>query len=206
MGLKHQAAKARKWRSAIREVEHHLPRHLPPVLFLTDPQRVNDPVRAIGRLPSGAGVIYRHFGASNRHDIARQMVKVCAERGLTFLVGADPELAAYVEADGVHWPEARLTEARHWRGHFHIQTASAHSQRALTLALRTGMDAAMVSTVFASNSASASRPLGASRFRRLAKTSPLPIYALGGVNARTASRLSQVSGLAAIEGLLEVSI
>ena len=180
-----------------------MPRHLPPVLFLTDPDRVADPVRVSLDLPARAGVIYRHFGAANRLEVGRQLAAVCAAQNLSLLIAADPDLAAELEADGVHWPEARLVEARQWRGHFQIQTASAHSRRALARAAQAGMDAALVSTVFSSNSASASRPLGVSRFHRLAQASPLPVYALGGVNAETAPQVCEVSGLAAIEGLMK---
>ena len=45
--------------------------------------------------------------------------------------------------------------------------------------------------------------MGAARFRQLAQTSPLPVYALGGVNADTAGRVAGFAGLAAIEGVLE---
>lgn len=201
-GLKHQAARARKWRTAIRRVERHLPPHLPPVLFLTDPDRVPDPVAVLQFLPPGSGIIYRHFGAAGRHEIADQLAHLCAKRDLTLLIAADPELAAEVEADGVHWPEARLSDARHWRGCFRLQTASAHSRRALARAARSGMDAALVSTVFASNSASARAPMGPARFRKLAQTAALPIYALGGLQAATIQRISDSGGLAAIDGLL----
>lgn len=202
IGLKHQAANARKWRTAIRRVERHLPAHLPPVLFLTDPVRVPDPVIAIQSLPPGAGIIYRHFGDAGRRRVADQLANLCAAKDLALLIAADPDLAAEVEADGVHWPEARLSEARHWRGCFRLQTASAHSRRALAKAAQIGMDAALVSTVFASQSASAGAPMGPARFRKLAQGAALPIFALGGLKAATIGRISDSGGLAAVEGLL----
>lgn len=172
------------------------------MLFLTDPQRVPDPVAAASRLPSGSGLVYRHFGAADRHQVARALADACARREIALIIAADAVLACEVEADGIHWPEARLTDAKAWRGYFRFQTASAHSVRALNRARRAGMDAALVSTVFASNSPSASAPLGVSRFRNLARQSELPIYALGGVRADNAARISDVGGVAAIEGLL----
>ena len=201
MGLKHQAASARKWRAAIRQVKRHFPADLPPMFFLTDPVRVPDPVSVAERLPVGAGIIYRHFGADDRTRVAMHLSDICRRRGLNLLIAADPGLAKRVGACGVHWPEARLRGARKWRGHFEIQTASAHSRRAIERAAQAGMDAALVSTVFASNSSSANALMGAIGFRRLSLQTRLPLYGLGGINANTASRIAISGGLAAIEGL-----
>ena len=65
-----------------------------------------------------------------------------------------------------------------------------------------GCDAALVSAVFESRSPSAGRPIGPRRFARLVRTAGLPVYALGGVDARTARRLLDTGavGLAAVEG------
>lgn len=187
----------------MRQVAQHFPAYLPPLLFLTDPQRVLDPVSAAQELPPGSGLIYRHFGAADRLDVSQRLAETCERGQISLLIAADPELACQVEADGVHWPEARLAEARAWRGYFRLHTASAHSARALNRARRAGMDAALVSTVFASNSVSAKAPVGVSRLHRLARQTDLPIYALGGVTAGNAGRISDATGLAAIEGLLK---
>lgn len=202
MGLKHQAAAARKWRSAARQVARHFPAHLPPLLFLTDPKRTPDPISVIGTLPVETGVIYRHFGADDRHIIARQLVAACAHRGLTFLIAADPELALETGADGVHWPESMRQRALKWHGHFALQTGSAHSPAAIRAAHQAGLDAVLVSTVFGSNSASASAPLGVARFRGWIKAAPLPVYGLGGVTADNAGSIADIAGLAAIDGFL----
>ncbi|HRD28437.1 MAG TPA: thiamine phosphate synthase, partial [Caulobacter sp.] len=60
-----------------------------------------------------------------------------------------------------------------------------------------------VSPVFASRSPSAGRPMGVEAFAALVRAAPLPVYALGGVNARTAARLTEsgAQGLAMVEGL-----
>ena len=202
MGLKHQAAAARKWRSAARQVARHFPAHLPPLLFLTDPQRTLDPVAIIENLPPDAGVIYRHFGAADRRIIARKLSQACKKRGLCFLVAADAQLACNVDADGVHWPEAMLKRAVNWRGRFAIQTGSAHSVAAIRRAYDIGLDAALVSAVFPSNSPSASNPIGIARFRAWVKDAPLPVYGLGGVSPDNAGSIADISGLAGIDGFL----
>ena len=200
MELKHQADRARKWRAAIRNVDRHFPAGLPACLFLTDPERTPDPSATIANLPIGSGVIYRHFGARDRHQVAETLAALSNARGLVFLIAADPELALSVDADGVHWPEARLGRARVWRHRFAIQTASAHSRRAIWRATRLGMDAVLVSSVFPSRSKSAGRPMCAPRFRHLVSSSDLPVYGLGGLNARNAGRISSIAGLSGVSG------
>ena len=198
MALKHQVDPARKWRAAIRDVTRHFPADLPTCVFLTDPERTPDPAAIVAKLPPGVGLIYRHFGADNRLHMAEQLAILSKRRGVKFLIAADPALAISVGADGVHWPEARLRQARAWRGRFAIQTASAHSRRAIWRAAQFGMDAVLVSAVFPSESKSADRPLGVPRFRRMVAGSQLPVFALGGVNPTTAMRISPVAGLSGI--------
>ncbi|NQY41601.1 MAG: thiamine phosphate synthase [Henriciella sp.] len=152
-------------------------------------------------LPAGSGILYRHFGAEDRFGVAVELAGLARRQGLKLLIAADPKLASEVGAHGVHWPEARLQEALKWRGRFQIQTASAHSRMAITQAEQIGMDAALVSTVFPSSSPSASVPMGAASFIELCRQSPLPLYALGGVNAGNAASVAGSGGLAAIEGL-----
>ena len=202
MGLKHQAEPARKWRTAIRCIQGHFPLHLPPLLFLTDPNRVPDPMGSVSRLPAECGVIYRHFGSHDRASVAQRLADLCRKQNRAFLVAADPTLALAVGAYGVHWPERRLSEARAWRSQFAIQTASAHSRRALFKAQTAGMDAALVSTVFKSKSPSASPAMGPAKLCKLARMSALPVYGLGGLSAENSARISECSGIAAIDGLL----
>jgi thiamine-phosphate pyrophosphorylase len=66
-----------------------------------------------------------------------------------------------------------------------------------------GVEAVVISPVFPSRSPSAGAPIGALRFRILVRTARLPVYALGGVNPRTARALKGcgAAGLAAVEAL-----
>jgi len=174
---------------------------LPFLLAFTDPVRTPDPLALAARLPRGAGLVYRHFGAADRFEAAANLARLCRARGLKLLIGGDPELARAVKADGVHWPEARLPA---YRLGFALETAAAHGPRALRRARAVGMDAAVLSPVFASASPSAGAALGARRAGLWARQAGLPVYALGGVHARTAAALRGrgFAGAAAIEALL----
>lgn len=191
-------------RAALIRAARRLNRGAPPALYLfTDPARLPDPLAAAARLPRGAAIVYRHFGAPGRIEMAEALAKLARRRGLKLLIGEDEALAALVGADGVHLPErsayrAVQLRARHPRW---LITAAAHSARALRRVR--GADAVVLAPVFPSNSPSAVRPLGLMRAMRLAALSPLPVIALGGVNGRTARMLSPraFAGVAAVEAL-----
>lgn len=205
MALNHTSAapssRALKLRAAARAISRHLSPHLPPFLFLTDPARTPVPEAEIMALPPKCGILFRHFGDEAEIDFIREFSPVLHREGRIFLIAADPHLANEVSASGVHWPEKRLRDARQWRGKFPLQTASAHSARALRAAARADMDAALLSPVFPSNSPSAGRPLGTARFRSLAAKANLPVYGLGGLNIQNFNRVTSIAGIAAIEGL-----
>ena len=110
---------------------------IPSLFFFTDPVRTPDPCAAAKRLPRGACVVYRHFGAPERAHIARRLAAIARSSGLTLLIAADPELALRVGADGAHWPENRLRP----RSSERLMTAAAHSHAAIARAVGAGADA-----------------------------------------------------------------
>lgn len=201
-----QAAIRRKLISAARSAKQGYTRSgqpLPRAFFVTDPVRTPNLLAVVKRLPRGFGVIWRHYGNANRLVLGRQLARACHRRGLVLLVSADPDLAARIGAHGVHWPEKTLTAVR-TRLPGRIETASAHSTKAIANARRAGVDAVIVSAVFSSRSPSAGEAIGANRFRQIARLSPLPVYALGGINARNAASVMQhAAGWAAIEAVME---
>ena len=180
---------------------------MPRLFFFTDPLRTPDPEAVIGRLPRGAGVVYRAFGDPAAVLTGRRLVTAARRRGLLVLAGADAALAARIGADGVHLPERAALSARGIRQArpTWIVTAAAHSEGAIVRARRSGADAVFVSPIFPSASPSAGRPLGALRFAALTTRTAMPVFALGGINARTARQLAwtRAAGFAAIEALLD---
>ena len=193
-------AQLRKMRFALMRAKAHLPAHLPPLFALTDPARTPDPLRFANALPGGSGLIYRHFGAPDKAEIATNLVQIAAKRRLKLLIGNDPHLAMKTGAHGVHWAERDIYRAKYWASRFMMMTCAAHSRHALTLAQKAGMDAAFLSAVFPSNSPSAGKALGAHRFATLATGANLPVYGLGGVNAENAAKIAKFGGIAAIDG------
>ncbi len=174
---------------------------LPPLILITDAQRLPDPAGAAERLPSGSAVLLRDYDLAAREALAYQLAEVARRRGLKLLIAGDAALAIRVGAAGIHLPEARAREARRWRHRRQwLITVAAHSRQALHQAAMCGADAALLSPVFATASHPDERPLGLEGFNLLAAQARLPVYALGGVKPTNAARLlsGRAAGVAAI--------
>jgi thiamine-phosphate pyrophosphorylase len=99
-------------------------------------------------------------------------------------------------ADGIYGAARALTPRRAGL----LQLATAHDLAEIGLAARLGAHAVLLSPVFPTRSHPGGAVLGAARFRLLARQSPLPVIALGGMNARSARAL-RWPRWAAIDGL-----
>jgi thiamine-phosphate pyrophosphorylase len=175
---------------------------LPPLLALSDPARTPDLAGLVEALPPGSGLVYRHFGAPDRADLARALSGACQARGIMLLVSADPDLDRLDTVDGIHWPETWLhhAAAARARGDRRLFTAAAHSPRAVWRARQAGIDAVLLSPVFPSRSPSAGRAKGVFAAAAVTRTAGMPVYALGGVDIRSSRRLEGLgfSGIACV--------
>jgi thiamine-phosphate pyrophosphorylase len=176
---------------------------LPPLLFFTDPERTPRPWETAARLPAGAGVVYRHFGAKDAAETAVRLRRVTREAGVRLLIGRDDALAEAVGADGVHLPERTLGRAAALKSAHPdwIITGAAHSPVEDVEAL----DAVVLSPVFAAGGTSSGRPpLGLEALSTLAARIGRPAYALGGLNAENAASLigCGACGIAGVDGIV----
>jgi thiamine-phosphate pyrophosphorylase len=178
---------------------------LPNLLFFTDPARTPDPERVAERLPAGAAVVFRAFGAEDAIARGLRLREITRRRGLLLLVGADADLALRVEADGLHLPERLVGGLRDLRAAHRdwLMTLAAHGETAAKAGSEAGADALVVSPIFPSRSPSAGAPLGVEGLKRVVEAVQTPVYALGGINAGTAERLADtgIVGIAAVEAL-----
>ena len=154
------------------------------------------------QMPEGATLIYRHFGAADKAEIAQGLRQITFARNLQFLIGQDVELAVQVGADGVHFPERDLVGGTELRKCYPdwLLTGAAHCVDAVRLCVESGLDAAIVSPVFVSESKSAGTPIGVAVFTAIARHMDIPVIALGGVSRDTVPTLlkSGASGIAGV--------
>lgn len=181
-------------------------RNLPALIFLTDDERVPDPLLAIAALPCNSLVIVRARDGHRRREIARAAARIAQRRGLWLSIAGDAALAAETAADGLHLAEADTQKAPHHlsthRGWF--ITAAAHSARAVWRAQTAGVHAVLLSPVFATQSHPGRPPLGLGRLGAIARASRIPVYAMGGITAENVDRLKHIplAGIAAIGALI----
>ena len=176
---------------------------LPALVLLTDDERLNDPLRAARALPRGSLVIVRARQSTRRAELAAALIGIARQHGLLLLVANDAMLAARIGADGVHLSEIRAGKAAHWRARRPdwLITQAAHSLGACARAHC--VDAVLLAPIFATASHPGGKVLGAMRARMIARQSPLPVYALGGIDAGNVARLegARFAGVAAISAL-----
>ena len=105
-----------------------------------------------------------------------------------------------VGADGLHLPEKYLSHAPKLRARYPdwLLSGAVHSKAALQSAK--GLDAAILSPVFTSDSPSAGKPIGVEKFTKITRAAPVAVFALGGISGTNVSQLLG-SGVAGIAGV-----
>ena len=173
-------------------------KRVPRIWLMTDSRFGADLIPAIKRLPSGSGVIFRHYHLDDNARLAlfREIRRICVRRGHILLAAGDERAARRWHADGFHKRGARRQSKRM------IHSAPVHNRRELAEAARTAVDLVLISPMFATASHSGARPLGRASFLALAKQlTDMRVIALGGLTARKAATLDKrvVHGWAAID-------
>ncbi len=132
-------------------------------------------------------------------------VRTLAPRTLAFL-HADGALAGRLGYDGVHVSSRQLLALRERPLPAHRWLlASTHTPGDLAHAERVGVDAVVLGSVLETASHPGQRPLGWKRFAAFARSTWLPVYALGGLDESSLplARSHSAHGIAAIRGLWE---
>ena len=121
--------------------------------------------------------------------LAQAALSICHAHGAQLLLNADAQIAAELNADGVHLSGARLVEW-HARPLPRAQwvAASVHSLDQLRQAQSIGVDFVVASPVLQTQSHPDAVPLGWDGLRALTEAAVVPVFALGGMNAEQVGR------------------
>ena len=159
---------------------------LPRLWLMTDERLGDRLLRAVERLPAGAGIVFRHYSLAEaaRRALFERVREIAP--GPVLLAGAADQALAW-GADGSH--------GRH-RG---AMSAPAHDLAEIRAAEAAGAALIFLSPVFATRSHPDAPVLGPATFAALASQTGLPVIALGGMNAARAEGLSGAYGWAGID-------
>jgi len=142
--------------------------------------------------------------------LAARALALVHRHGGRLLLNSDPALARRVGADGVHLSAARLrslgpeavSSLRVGSDDF-LVAASCHDAAELARAATIGADFAVLAPVATTRTHPEARPLGWDVFADLARGTPLPVYALGGMGEAdlAVAQAHGAQGIAAIRAL-----
>jgi 8-oxo-dGTP diphosphatase len=136
-------------------------------------------------LQSGIGLIQvreKTLPVDTLNDLANDVVRRAHAAGARVLVNGDSALAQRVGADGIHVTAPQLAQLKE-RPDFPLVGASCHERNEIERAAALGLDFVVFGTVNRTPSHPGQPPLGWDAFREMVRDAPLPVYAIGGLNA-----------------------
>lgn len=147
-------------------------------------------------------------------QMAGEMLRSFAENTLALarnyqakvLINGDVELACEAGADGVHFTSAQLLALPSLpEAGFSLCGASCHNAEELYAAEQLGIDFVVLGPVQSTLTHPGMAPLGWRRFAALIRDYPLPVYALGGLNAYDLSVAQEMGahGIAMMRGIAQ---
>lgn len=157
-------------------------------------------------ISNGAGMVMLRLPrmeAALVRATAATALKRCRAAGVMVLGHADIALALDVGLDGVHLPAHRLADFKSRPLPVSsVLTAACHDAVELVRAVHLRCDAVLLSPVAPTPTHPSAQTLGWDGFARLARRSPLPSYALGGMGPRNLDQALAMGGfgVAAIRG------
>ena len=152
---------------------------LPLLWLLSDARNDAGLEEALQALPTGSGFVFRHYHLPPEERRARfdALAALARSHGHLVVLSGEEDWGA----DG-HYGAANTLGSG-------LRLATAHDGDELQQAIAAGVDGIFLSPVFPTNSHPDAKTLGVFGFRVLAQQSPVPVIALGGMNATRAREL-----------------
>ena len=162
--------------------------------------------RAKAEAPAGGGPAITD---RQRLAEARALRQLCARHGALFLVNDRLDLALAVDADGVHLGQDDLPPAiaRRLLGPDRLIGRSSHRLEQLQQAVADGCDYVGVGPVNATPTKPGRDPVGLDYVRQAAAESPIPFFAIGGIDATSleAALSAGANRVAVVRAIIEAT-
>lgn len=147
----------------------------------------------------------KHLGREEFAAEALALKALCAEYGVPFVINDDVELAAEVDADGVHVGQSDMAagDVRARIGEGKILGVSAQTVEQAVAAEKCGADYLGVGAVFPTGSKDDAEDVSYDTLRDICNAVSIPVIAIGGITAANAAKLSGsgICGVAVISAI-----
>lgn len=138
-------------------------------------------------------------------ETAKSLINVCHRHNVPLIINDSIKIAYKSGADGVHLglDDGNLLYARRVLGKNAIIGATAHNLYEAQSALAAGADYLGCGAVFDSTTKTNTVPLPIENLTEICRQIPLPIVAIGGINAENAMKLKKtgIAGIAVVSAL-----
>ncbi|MDO9451442.1 MAG: Nudix family hydrolase, partial [Stagnimonas sp.] len=175
---------------------------MPAHYVFTPPQNAPGALLAgLAQLPPAAWLRLRQpsLDEAQYEVLARQLVPAADALGIKVFLDRDPAQVAMLGAAGWHGTSAKLMRLSQ-RPDTPFAVASVHDAAQLAHAVALGFDAAVLGPVLATPTHPGAETLGWAGFSAVRSAAPLPVFAIGGLDARQldAARAANAQGIAGI--------
>jgi len=178
--------------------------YIPRLWLLTDIRNDAMLEKSIAALPTGSGIIFRHYhlGENARRRRFDTIKKLANAQNHVLALSGDTHLAENWHTDGIYGAPDKLESDSNL-----LKLATVHDHKELAMVSGSNADAVFISPVFATRSHIDAKLLGVDGFCDLAEKAQCPAIALGGMTADNFKLIPDniAHGWAAIDGLSKVS-
>ena len=178
---------------------------------ITDPSLIGDKLLEHAEQAIAGGIHllqYRNKMAEpgQQESEAKQLAQLCQRHGVVFIINDDPQLAAHVNADGVHLgqSDSDIGHARKILGTNKIIGITCHASLKMALtAEQAGADYVAFGRFFASHSKPDAPPAEIEILQQARHRLSIPLVAIGGITPENGSLLIEAGAdmLAVIHGI-----
>jgi thiamine-phosphate pyrophosphorylase len=186
----------------------------PPLLLVTDRRQARRPLEEIVSAAIAAGcrwisVREKDLPADEQALLVRRLLPLARAAGARLLVHGEAELARLADADGVHLPSgADAAAARARLGRDKLIGISVHTVGDAAGIVPAHVDYALAGPAFETPSKPGYGPeIGHRGLAEIARAAPMPILAIGGVNALRVPELigAGAAGVAVMGGIMRAA-